>query len=73
MNMSMHDMNALLDTRMRDVNTGYAGKATGFAMYNNGKNPQFLLQGVDTTGRPISEWVDANDCEICTDSLANPC
>lgn len=67
MNINLNDAQALFGQRMRDVNTGYTGKATGFVIYNNNKSAQFLVTGIDSTGRPICEWVDVNDCELCTD------
>lgn len=42
-----------------DTVTGHNGVVTGVAYYFNESPTQYLVEGKDTTGRPISEWVIA--------------
>lgn len=49
--------------RVRDTVTGYAGKVTAYCDYYGRKPMQFLVEGMDATGRPIEVWCDENRLE----------
>ena len=50
---------------VNDTVTGFSGVVTGFASYYGKQSPQYLVENVDTTGRPIEQWVTANRLEKC--------
>ena len=43
-----------------DTVTGFKGKVTAFCYYFNKQPCSYLVEGIDDTGRPISQWVDEN-------------
>lgn len=45
-----------LGSNATDKVTGFRGTLTGYAVYMHGES-SVLLEGRDSTGRPISEWV----------------
>lgn len=42
---------------VKDIVTGYEGKVTAFCHYYGRQERQYLVEGIDATGRPIEEWV----------------
>lgn len=50
---------------VRDMVTGFFGNVTGYADFYGKQQPQYLVEAVDTTGRPIEQWVTANRLEKC--------
>lgn len=46
-----------------DIVTRYRGKVTGFVFYFDKRPAQYLVESVDSTGRPIEEWVDESRLE----------
>ena len=44
--------------RVMDVVTRYEGEITAVAYYYDRDQIQYLVEGIDSTGRPIAEWVD---------------
>lgn len=44
-------------TEVEDTVTGYAGTITARIEYANGDEDQYLVENIDDTGRPISQWV----------------
>lgn len=50
---------------VRDIVTGFYGNVTGYADFYGKQQPQYLVETVDTTGRPIEQWVTANRLEKC--------
>lgn len=53
----------LLKQKVKDNLTGYEGIVTGFAMYAT-QSAKILVEAVDSTGRPIEWWVDAERIEL---------
>ena len=47
----------LLGCNVKDATTGFTGTATAFTFYRNGEDPQILINSLDSTGRPVYEWV----------------
>lgn len=45
-----------LGMEVKDIETGFTGIATARAEYLYNP-PQILLEGIDTTGRPIEWWI----------------
>lgn len=43
--------------KVKDEITGFVGRITGYAKYYDGNAPQFYVEGIDATGRPIGTWV----------------
>lgn len=43
-----------------DTVTGYVGKVTAYADYYGKREAQYLVEGIDSTGRPIEWWVPEN-------------
>ena len=54
---NVSELKDLMGSKVRDNITDYEGTVTGFASYRSGIN-QVLVEGTDTTGRPIEWWVD---------------
>lgn len=52
------------NTVVVDVVTGYTGKVTGHASYYGNRPEAYLVENVDSTGRPIEMWIDANRLQI---------
>jgi len=50
-------------TTVTDTNTGYSGKITARAEYNIG-TILYLVESVDTTGRPIEQWINSERIEV---------
>jgi hypothetical protein len=48
--------NIALGNIVRDVVTQFEGTVTGLATYLHEK-PQARVEGIDSTGRPITDWV----------------
>ena len=45
-------------TEVTDRTTGYSGKITAYTVYDIGM-VLYLVECIDTTGRPIEEWINA--------------
>ena len=43
--------------RVYDKMTDFCGRVTGYVHYYGRRPGQYLVESVDTTGRPIEEWV----------------
>ena len=43
-----------------DTMTDFKGKVTGFVYYYNKSPESYLVESTDSTGRPISQWVEKN-------------
>ena len=43
---------------VEDSVTGLKGKITAYASYYGMKPTQYYVEGIDSTGRPIGDWVD---------------
>lgn len=41
-----------------DKVTSYTGVVTGYCHYFGKQPDQYLVEGIDTTGRPISDWYE---------------
>lgn len=51
-------------TRVRDSVTGYSGIVTCYAKrYGHGPDG-YLVESMDSTGRPVGEWVNADRIEV---------
>jgi len=50
-------------TLVRDVITGYCGTVTGYAHYYDRRENSYLVEGIDSTGRPIESWIPENRIE----------
>lgn len=48
-----------LGQKVRDEVTGFVGIVTGKARYLNHED-QCLVEALDTTGRPIEQWISEN-------------
>ena len=42
---------------VRDRITGFRGTITGFACYFQRSESYYLVENIDSTGRPIEQWV----------------
>lgn len=51
-------------THVRDNVTGYSGKVTAICHYYHKRPDSVLVEGIDTTGRPIEWWTDVERIEI---------
>lgn len=51
------EINDIINKRCKDEVTGFEGTCTACARYLTG-NDRVLIEGIDTTGRPIEEWFD---------------
>lgn len=51
-----------LNKTVRDAITGYTGTITAYAVYATGEE-RCLVEGIDTTGRPIEWWLDVKRIE----------
>ena len=60
-------LESLIGKQGEDINTGYKGKITGFFV-NDLKRQEFLIESIDTTGRPITQWVDVKRVKIIEES-----
>lgn len=47
----------------RDKITGYTGKIVAYAVYITGEQ-SVLVAGLDTTGRPIEEWINTERIDL---------
>lgn len=56
-------MQEWLQKRVKYVINGYVGIVTAYAVYDNGRT-MLLVEGIDTTGRPIEMWIDIIYAEI---------
>lgn len=50
--------------KFKDTVTDFVGTCTGYWMTATG-NDRILLEGIDTTGRPIDFWIDIDRVIIC--------
>lgn len=46
------------DAKVMDKVTGYTGKVTAVCGYYGERPTSYLVESVDSTGRPIEQWVD---------------
>ena len=46
------------DTRVKDKVTGYSGKVTAVCHYYGDRPQSYLVESIDSTGRPVEQWVD---------------
>ena len=56
-------MREWLNKQVKYTITGFVGVVTAYAVYQNGRK-MLLLEGIDTTGRPIEWWIDLQNAEI---------
>lgn len=56
-------MHEWLQKKVKYTRNGYVGVVTAYAIYDDGRT-LLLVEGIDTTGRPIEWWVDINYAEI---------
>lgn len=54
-------------TMVLDSVTGYHGKVTAHITYYGMRENSYLVEGLDSTGRPITEWIDCNRCDDLTE------
>lgn len=52
-----------LGDRVKDKITGYKGTITSVCFSIN-RPVSYLVEGIDTTGRPISDWIDGRRLEL---------
>lgn len=50
-----------------DCITGYTGKVTAYAHYYGKEPDRYMVEGIDTTGRPISDWYEAHRLSYCAE------
>ena len=50
--------------KVEDKLTGFRGRITGFVTYYDKRPNQYLVEAVDTTGRPIECWCDEERLEL---------
>lgn len=55
-------------TAVKDKITGYSGTVTGCCNYYGNKQSQYLIENIDSTGRPIEWWIDEDRLEAVQDS-----
>lgn len=46
------------DSMVTDKVTGYTGKVTAICDYYGERPKSYLVESVDSTGRPVEQWVD---------------
>ena len=46
------------DAKVMDKVTGYTGKVTAICAYYGERPKSDLVESVDSTGRPVEQWVD---------------
>lgn len=51
-------------TKVRDKITGYTGEITAVGYYFDYEPRRFLIEGIDSTGRPIEYWVREDRIEL---------
>ncbi len=44
--------------KVKDTTNGYCGVVTGYCHYYGMHEDQYLVENLDSTGRPITQWVD---------------
>lgn len=49
--------------KVLDKVTRFRGKVTGFSYYYEKTNCSYLVEAIDTTGRPIERWVEEERLE----------
>ena len=47
-----------------DKLTRFRGKVTGFAYYYGKRNSSYLVEAIDSTGRPIEYWAEEERLEL---------
>ena len=52
-----------LGSKVKDLITGYEGTVTAKTEYLH-RESMYLVESVDTTGRPIEWWVDKNRLKV---------
>ena len=45
--------------KVRDKISGFVGVISGFSYFYGMEKDSYLVEGIDTTGRPIREWIIA--------------
>lgn len=55
--------NKLIGKHAKDTVTGFSGEITGYWISKTGSD-RVLLEGIDTTGRPIDFWADLERIEL---------
>ena len=55
--------NKLIGKHAKDAVTGVFGEITGYWISKTGSD-RVLLEGIDTTGRPIDFWADLERIEL---------
>lgn len=53
------EINNIINKRCKDELTGFEGTCTAYAVYLTG-NDRVMLEGMDTTNRPIECWFDVD-------------
>ncbi len=56
-------MEMWLNKKVKYTVNGYVGKVTAYSVYDDGRT-LLLVEGIDTTGRPIEWWININYAEI---------
>lgn len=51
------------EQRVLDKITRLRGRVTGVAYFFGHRPTQYLVEGIDSTGRPMAEWVDEERVE----------
>jgi hypothetical protein len=54
---------------VRDSITGYEGTVTARAEYK-GDRKLYLVESIDSTGRPIEHWIEEDRLEHVTDAIS---
>lgn len=57
------EMKFALGDKVKDKITGYKGTITSVCFSIN-RPVSYLVEGIDTTGRPISDWVDEHRLKL---------
>jgi len=52
-----------LGAKVKDSVTGFVGTVTARCEYLH-HDPQVLAEGIDTTGRPIEQWIKESRAEV---------
>ena len=47
-----------------DTVTGFCGKVTGCCHYYGKRPDSYLVEGIDSTGRPIENWIDLTRLDL---------
>lgn len=52
---------------VKDTITGYVGRATAVATYWDTERVAYRVEGIDSTGRPVDDWIDSERLEVVDD------